>query len=65
MFMWEEVAELKAFYEEKGETEKARKCEVILELYREMKMHFDDWKEMKRLAQQNRIRKNIGEFAMY
>ena len=65
MFMWEEVAELKAYYEEKCETEKVKECEVLLELYKEMKMHFDDWREMKRLAQQNKIRKNIGEFAMY
>ena len=64
-FMWEEVAELKAYYEQKGETDKARECEELLELYKAMKLNFNEWREFKRLATQNRLRTELGEFAMY
>ena len=63
--MQEEVAELQAFYESKGQTEKASECAEILQLFYEMKMYPNQWAEMKRLAEQNRLRKQIGEFAMY
>lgn len=63
--MVEEVEELKAFYESKGENEKAQECNELLELYYAMKLSFSEWKAFKRLAEENRRRTEIGEFAMY
>ena len=61
----EEVEELKEYYEENGNYEQAKECADILQLFYEMKMYPNQWAEMKRLAKQNRLRKQIGEFAMY
>lgn len=63
--MQEEVAELQAYYKSKGQTEKASECAEILQLFNEMKMYPNQWAEMKRLAEQNRLLKNIGEIALY
>lgn len=63
--MQEEVAELKAYYESKGQTEKAKECADILQLFNEMKMYPNQWAEMKRLAEQNRLLRNIGEIALF
>lgn len=63
--MQEEVAELQAYYESKGQTEKANECAEILQLFYEMKMYPSQWAEMKRLAEQNRLLRNLGEIALY
>ena len=63
--MQEEVAELQAYYESKGESEKANECAEILQLFYEMKMYPNQWAEMKKLAEQNRLLRNIGEIALF
>lgn len=63
--MIDEVKELKEYYEENGNYEQAQECEKLLTLFAEMKMLPSDWQDMKRLATQNRLRTQIGEFAMY
>lgn len=63
--MQEEVAELQAYYESKGQTEKANECAEILQLFYEMKMYPNQWAEMKRLAEQNRLLRAIGDIALF
>ena len=63
--MQEEVAELQAYYESKGQTEKANECAEILQLFYEMKMYPNQWVEMKRLAEQNRLLRAIGDIALF
>ena len=61
----EEVEELKAYYEENGNYEQAKECADILQLFYEMKMYPNQWAEMKRLAEQNRLLRNFGDIALF
>lgn len=63
--MQEEVAELQSYYESKGQTEKANECAEILQLFYEMKMYPNQWAEMKKLAEQNRLLRTIGDIALF
>lgn len=67
-FMGTMVDEVKEFYNycnESGRYETANECKELLELFTAKKMVLSDWQAMKRLAEQNRLLKTIGEIALY
>lgn len=63
--MIEDVKEMLEYYESIGDFEKVADCENLLIAYYSMKFTFNDFLEIKKISQQNQIRKNIGEFALY
>lgn len=63
--MVDEVKEFYNYCNESGRYETANECKELLELFTAKKMVLSDWQAMKRLAEQNRLLKTIGEIALY
>lgn len=63
--MVDEVKEFYNYCNESGRYEMANECKELLELFTAKKMVLSDWQAMKRLAEQNRLLKTIGEIALY